>query len=122
MIAFASSLDQAGPLARSAEDCAILLNEMSGHDSKDTTSLDIESTDLLDTINQPIKGLKIGIVKEFDLGDLDSEVQNRFEDSKKLYETLGAEVYRNLTTKYLGISPNILLYRSSRMFVESIKI
>ena len=91
MIAFASSLDQAGPLARSAEDCAILLNEMSGHDSKDTTSLDIESTDLLDTINQPIKGLKIGIVKEFDLGDLDSEVQNRFEDSKKLYETLGAE-------------------------------
>ena len=91
MIAFASSLDQAGPLARSAEDCAILLNEMSGHDSKDTTSLDIECTDLLDTINQPIKGLKIGIVKEFDLGDLDSEVQNRFEDSKKLYETLGAE-------------------------------
>ena len=91
MIAFASSLDQAGPLARSAQDCAILLNEMSGHDSKDTTSLDIECTDLLDSINQPIKGLKIGIVKEFDLGDLDSEVQNRFEDSKKLYETLGAE-------------------------------
>ena len=91
MIAFASSLDQAGPLARSAEDCAILLNEMSGHDSKDTTSLDIESTDLLNTINQPIKGLKIGIVKEFSLGDLDSEVQNRFEDSRKLYETLGAE-------------------------------
>ncbi|MDA9835064.1 Asp-tRNA(Asn)/Glu-tRNA(Gln) amidotransferase subunit GatA [Gammaproteobacteria bacterium] len=91
MIAFASSLDQAGPLARSAEDCAILLNEMSGHDSKDTTSLDIESTDLLNSINQPIKGLKIGIVKEFSLGDLDSEVQNRFEDSKKLYERLGAE-------------------------------
>ena len=91
MIAFASSLDQAGPLARSAEDCAILLNEMSGHDSKDTTSLDIESTDLLNSINQPIKGLKIGIVKEFSLGDLDSEVQNRFEDSKKLYESLGAE-------------------------------
>ena len=91
MIAFASSLDQAGPLARSAEDCAILLNEMSGYDSKDTTSLDIENTDLLHTINQPIKGLKIGIVKEFSLSDLDSEVQNRFEDSKKLYETLGAE-------------------------------
>ncbi|MDB9897943.1 Asp-tRNA(Asn)/Glu-tRNA(Gln) amidotransferase subunit GatA [Gammaproteobacteria bacterium] len=93
MIAFASSLDQAGPLARSAEDCAILLNEMSGYDSKDTTSLDIENTDLLHTINQPIKGLKIGIVKEFSLGDLDSEVQNRFEDSKKLYETLGAEFF-----------------------------
>ena len=91
MIAFASSLDQAGPLARSAEDCAILLNEMSGHDSKDTTSLDLESIDFLHTINQPIKGLKIGIVKEFNLGDLDSEVQNHFDNSKKLYETLGVE-------------------------------
>ena len=91
MIAFASSLDQAGPLARSAEDCAILLNAMSGHDLKDTTSLDVDNKDLLKSINQPIKGLKIGIVKEFNLGDLDSEVQSRFEDSKKLYETLGAE-------------------------------
>ena len=91
MIAFASSLDQAGPLARSAEDCAILLNEMSGHDAKDTTSLDVETTDLLKSINQSIEGLKIGIVKEFNLGDLDSGVQSCFENSKKLYETLGAE-------------------------------
>jgi aspartyl-tRNA(Asn)/glutamyl-tRNA(Gln) amidotransferase subunit A len=91
MIAFASSLDQAGPLARSAEDCAILLNEMSGHDSKDTTSLDLENIDLLKSINQSIKGLKIGIVKEFNLGDLDAEVQSCFENSKRLYESLGAE-------------------------------
>ena len=91
MIAFASSLDQAGPLARTAEDCAILLNTMSGHDSKDATSLDVENKDLLNSINQPIKGLKIGIVKEFNLCDLDSEVQCRFEESKKLYEKLGAE-------------------------------
>jgi aspartyl-tRNA(Asn)/glutamyl-tRNA(Gln) amidotransferase subunit A len=91
MIAFASSLDQAGPLARSAEDCAILLNEMSGHDPKDTTCLNVENTDLLKSINQPIKGLKIGIVKEFDLGDLESDVQSRFEESKKIYEALGAE-------------------------------
>jgi len=91
MIAFASSLDQAGPLARSAEDCAILLNEMSGHDAKDTTSLDVETTDLLKSINQPIEGLKIGIVKEFNLGDLDSGVQSCFENSKRLYESLGAE-------------------------------
>ena len=100
MIAFASSLDQAGPLARTAEDCAILLNTMSGHDSKDTTSLDVENKDLLNSINQPIKGLKIGVVKEFNLGDLDSEVQDRFEESKKLYEKLGA--------KFVEISlPNI---------------
>ena len=91
MVAFASSLDQAGPLARSAEDCAIMLNEMSGHDLKDTTSLDVEHTDLLRSINNPIKGIKIGIVKEFNLNDLDSKIQKRFQDSKKLYEKLGAK-------------------------------
>jgi len=91
MIAFASSLDQAGPLARTAEDCAILLNIMSGHDPKDTTSLDVESHDLTQSLNKSLKGLKFGIVKEFNLGDLDTEVQKRFEDSKVLYESLGVE-------------------------------
>ena len=90
MIAFASSLDQAGPLARTAEDCAILLNEMSGHDSKDTTSLNSSVPDFLENINLPLDGLKIGIIKEFNLSDLDPEVQARFEDSKKTYEKLGA--------------------------------
>ena len=91
MIAFASSLDQAGPLARTAEDCAVLLNIMSGHDLKDTTSLDVENNDLTQSLNNSLKGLRFGIVKEFNLGDLDPEVQKRFEDSKVLYESLGAE-------------------------------
>ena len=91
MIAFASSLDQAGPLARTAEDCAVLLSTMSGHDPKDTTSLNVEVPDFLSKLNEPIKGLKIGIIKEFNLGDLDKEVQARFEESKKAYEKLGAE-------------------------------
>ena len=91
MIAFASSLDQAGPLARTAEDCAILLNTMSGHDLKDTTSLNSDVPDFLENINQPIAGLKIGIIKEFNLGDLDSQVQARFEESKKIYEASGAQ-------------------------------
>jgi len=91
MIAFASSLDQAGPLARTAEDCALLLNAMSGHDSKDTTSLNSNVPDFLENINQPIDGLKIGIIKEFDISDLDADVQARFEDSKKNYESLGAQ-------------------------------
>ena len=91
MIAFASSLDQAGPLARTAEDCAILLNAMSGHDSKDTTSLNSTVPDFSENINQPLEGLKIGIIKEFNLGDLDIEVQTRFEDSKRTYEKLGAQ-------------------------------
>ena len=85
MIAFASSLDQAGPLARTAEDCAILLNIMSGHDPKDTTSLDVENNDLTQSLNNSLKGLKFGIVKEFNLGDLNPDVQKRFEDSKALY-------------------------------------
>lgn len=91
MIAFASSLDQAGPLARTAEDCAILLNAMSGHDSKDTTSLNSNVPDFLENINQPIDGLKIGIIKEFNISDLDPDVQARFEDSRKNYESLGAQ-------------------------------
>ena len=91
MIAFASSLDQAGPLARTAEDCAILLSAMSGHDPKDTTSLNVEVPNFLSELNEPIKGLKIGIIKEFNLSDLDKEVQARFEESKKVYEMLGAE-------------------------------
>ena len=91
MIAFASSLDQAGPLARTSEDCAILLNIMSGHDPKDTTSLDLENTDLTRSLNNSLKGLKFGIVKEFNLRDLDPEVQKRFENSKALYESLGVD-------------------------------
>jgi len=91
MIAFASSLDQAGPLARTAEDCAILLNTMSGHDAKDTTSLNSNVPDFLENINQPIDGLKIGLIKEFNLSDLDPQVQARFEESKKAYEKLGAQ-------------------------------
>ena len=91
MIAFASSLDQAGPLARTAEDCAILLNTMSGHDLNDTTSLSSDVPDFLENINQPIDGLKIGVIKEFNLSDLDPQVQACFEESKKAYEALGAQ-------------------------------
>ncbi|MDG2093527.1 MAG: Asp-tRNA(Asn)/Glu-tRNA(Gln) amidotransferase subunit GatA [SAR86 cluster bacterium] len=91
MIAFASSLDQAGPMARTAEDCAILLNIMCSHDIKDTTSLDENIPDFTKDLDAPIKGLKIGIVKEFDLSKLDSNVVKVFEDSKKHYESLGVE-------------------------------
>ena len=91
MIAFASSLDQAGPMARTAEDCAIMLNEMCSHDLKDTTSLDEEIPDFTSDLSTSIKGLKIGIVKEFDLSQLDNDVVKVFEESKKHYESLGAE-------------------------------
>ena len=91
MIAFASSLDQAGPMARTAEDCAILLNHMCSHDLKDTTSLDEPIPDFTEDLDKPIKGMKIGIVKEFDLSKLDNDVVKVFEDSKNHYESIGAE-------------------------------
>ena len=91
MIAFASSLDQAGPMARTAEDCALLLNEMCSHDEKDTTSIDEVIPDFTENLNSSIKGLKIGLVKEFDISKLDNDVVQVFEESKKHYESLGAE-------------------------------
>ena len=91
MIAFASSLDQAGPMARTAEDCALLLNEMCSHDEKDTTSINEVIPDFTENLNSSIQGLKIGLVKEFDLSKLDNDVVQVFEESKKHYESLGAE-------------------------------
>ena len=91
MIAFASSLDQAGPMARTAEDCALLLNEMCSHDEKDTTSINEVIPDFTENLNSSIQGLKIGLVKEFDLSKLDNDVVRVFEESKKHYESLGAE-------------------------------
>ena len=91
MIAFASSLDQAGPMARTAEDCAIMLNEMCSHDPKDTTSLDENIPDFTQNLNSSIQGVKIGLVKEFDLSKLDNDVVKVFEESKRHYESLGAE-------------------------------
>ncbi|MCD0229321.1 Asp-tRNA(Asn)/Glu-tRNA(Gln) amidotransferase GatCAB subunit A, partial [Enterobacter hormaechei subsp. steigerwaltii] len=65
MVAYASSFDQAGPMAQTAEDCAILLNAMAGFDPKDSTSLEREKEDYTRDLNQPLKGMKIGLPKEY---------------------------------------------------------
>ena len=92
MIAFASSLDQAGPMARTAEDCALLLNEMCSHDKKDTTSLDEHIPNFEDNLNQPLKGKRIGVVQDLDLSSLDSEVIKVYEDSLEEFVSLGADL------------------------------
>ena len=92
MIAFASSLDQAGPMARTVEDCALLLNEMCSHDIKDTTSLDEDIPNFENNLNQSLKGKKIGVVKDLDLSSLDNDVVNVYEDSLKEFVSLGAEL------------------------------
>ena len=92
MIAFASSLDQAGPMTRSAEDAAYLLNVMSGFDERDSTSVDRDVPDYTATLNDDIKGLKIGLPKEYFGEGLNAEVGAVVEAAIKQYESMGAEL------------------------------
>ncbi len=92
MIAFASSLDQAGPLAQSAEDAAMLLNAMAGFDTRDSTSTELAVPDYQSTLNADINGLKIGIPKEYFGDGLDAGVQSAIEEALKEYEKLGAQL------------------------------
>ena len=92
MIAFASSLDQAGPMTHTAEDAALLLNTMAGYDVKDSTSLDVEAEDFTRNLNDSLEGLKIGLPKEFFGEGLDDEVACLVEAAIKEYEKLGATI------------------------------
>ena len=104
MIAFASSLDQAGPMCHSAEDCAAMMNVMSGHDPKDSTSIEREKENYLTDINNSIKGLKIGVPKEFFSEGLDSEVEKIIEQGINEYKKLGAEIVEiSLPNNHLSI-------------------
>ena len=104
MIAFASSLDQAGPMCHSAEDCAAMLNVMSGHDSKDSTSIKRDKENYLNGIHNPIKGLKIGIPKEFFSEGIDADVEKIIEQGITEYKKLGAEIVDiNLPNNHLSI-------------------
>ncbi|WP_191603053.1 Asp-tRNA(Asn)/Glu-tRNA(Gln) amidotransferase subunit GatA [Marinomonas algicola] len=92
MIAFASSLDQAGPMARSAEDCAHILNSIAGFDEKDSTSSETDKEDYTAQLNQPLTGLKIGLPKEYFGDALDQEVAKVTLDAVKEFEKLGATI------------------------------
>ncbi|MBK8816227.1 MAG: Asp-tRNA(Asn)/Glu-tRNA(Gln) amidotransferase subunit GatA [Methylococcaceae bacterium] len=92
MIAYASSLDQGGPMARSAEDTAILLQAMSGFDPKDSTSLDLPVPDYSAALDKDIKGLKIGLPKEFFGDGLNNDVALVIEKAIEEYKKLGAEL------------------------------
>ena len=92
MIAFASSLDQAGPMTRSAEDAAWLLNVMAGFDVRDSTSVERNVPDYTATLNDDIKGLKIGLPKEYFGEGLNADVANVVDAAIKHYESLGAEL------------------------------
>lgn len=90
MVAFASSLDQGGPIAKSAEDLALLLSAMAGFDEKDSTSVDAPVPNYGTTLNDSIKGLRIGLPKEFFSEGLSKDIAQRIEEAIKIYEQLGA--------------------------------
>ncbi|WP_409419401.1 Asp-tRNA(Asn)/Glu-tRNA(Gln) amidotransferase subunit GatA [Marinomonas sp. RS-M-Aa-14] len=92
MIAYASSLDQGGPMAKSAEDCAHLMQAMAGFDEKDSTSADKPADDYLANLNAPLTGLKIGLPKEYFGDGLDPKVADVIMSAVKEFEKLGATV------------------------------
>ena len=92
MIAFASSLDQGGVLAKSAEDAALILEAMSGYDPKDSTSLDVKQIDFQTNLNESIKDLNIGLPKEFFDTELPAYLQKSIQESVDVYKNLGANI------------------------------
>ena len=92
LVAFASSLDQIGPITKDVEDAAILLNVIAGHDERDTTSYDIPKKDYTKTLKNDIKGMKIGIPKEYFGEGINEEVKEKLEEAINIYKKLGAEV------------------------------
>ncbi len=90
MIAFASSLDQAGPMAPSAEDCALLMNVMAGFDERDSTSLERDKEDYTRDLDKPLTGLKIGLPKEFFAEGLSAEVAQKIDAAIAEYKKFGA--------------------------------
>jgi aspartyl-tRNA(Asn)/glutamyl-tRNA(Gln) amidotransferase subunit A len=105
MIAFASSLDQAGPLCQSAEDAALMMNVMAGLDSKDSTSIDKDVEDYTTTLNDSLDGLKIGIPRQHFAQGLSAEVEQTIRDALKEYEKLGATIKEiDLPNNHLSVS------------------
>ncbi|MBX2809177.1 MAG: Asp-tRNA(Asn)/Glu-tRNA(Gln) amidotransferase subunit GatA [Cellvibrionaceae bacterium] len=92
MVAYASSLDQAGPITKTAEDAALMLNVLAGYDKRDSTSIDRPVPAYTDTLNDSIKGLRIGIATEFFGEGLDPEVATLIQAAVSVYEGLGATV------------------------------
>ena len=104
MVAFASSLDQAGVFARSAEDCSLVLSSMCSFDEKDSTSTQIAQEDFSQNLNQSIKGIKVGVVTEW-MDSLPEDIKKTTFEAIKQLEELGAEIQEVvLPTAHLAVS------------------
>lgn len=104
MIAFASSLDQGGPMTQTAEDAALLMNAMVGFDRRDSTSLDRPAVDYTATLGDSVAGLKIGIPKQYFTADLDSQTATKVQEALKQFEQAGASLQEiDLPNTHLSI-------------------
>ena len=92
LVAFASSLDQVGPITKDVKDCAMLLNIIAGHDEKDSTSYNIEKKDYTKNLEKDLTGIKIGVPKEFFGEGINKEVKEQLEKAIETYKNLGATV------------------------------
>ena len=90
VIAFASSLDQVGPMAKDVRDCALILNTIAGHDPKDSTSVNTPVPDYTKSLTGDVKGLRIGIPKEYFVKGMDTEIETSVRAAIKQYESMGA--------------------------------
>jgi aspartyl-tRNA(Asn)/glutamyl-tRNA(Gln) amidotransferase subunit A len=105
MIAFASSLDQAGPICKSAEDAALMMNVMAGLDSKDSTSIDKTADDYTARLNEPLQGLRIGIPRQHFAEGLSADVEQAIRSSLAEFEKLGASIKEiDLPNSHLSVS------------------
>ncbi len=105
MIAFASSLDQAGPICKSAEDAALMMNVMAGLDEKDSTSIDLPVEDYTATLNDSLEGLRIGIPRQHFAEGLSPEVEQSIRDGLAVFEKLGATIKEiDLPNNHLSVS------------------
>lgn len=92
MVAFASSLDQAGPIAKTVKDAAIMLNTMCSHDAKDSTSLPVEQPDWTKAVGEPVKGMKIGIPKEYRVDGMPEEIEALWQQGIEWLKAAGCEI------------------------------
>ena len=92
LVAFASSLDQIGPFARCTEDLTNLYEVIAGHDTKDSTSLNMEVGNISENLKKGVKGLRVGVIKELMAEGVEDDVKSVIENSVKTYEKLGAEI------------------------------
>ncbi len=97
LIAFGSSFDQIGPITKTVEDSAILLNVLAGHDHRDSTSANAPVPDYTKALNRGVRGLRIGLPSEYFVSGLDSEVEQSVREAARIFKNLGAEIVEGIS-------------------------